>query len=65
MEDLDQMITCPTCDAEQAWEEALLGGLCRLVHFRCRCCGAQWSESIRDHQYELCDIPDDQLELPL
>lgn len=41
-QDVDEMVECPACNSEQAWEEALLGGLGHLVHFRCQCCGAQW-----------------------
>lgn len=44
-EDLAEMLECPTCHSEQSREEALLGGLGALIHFRCRCCGMGWSES--------------------
>jgi len=43
-DDLDETLDCPACNSEVAWEEALLGQLGRLIHFRCPCCGAQWSE---------------------
>ena len=40
MNDFDEMVECPVCSSEFAWEEALLGALGSLTHFRCPCCGA-------------------------
>lgn len=43
--DIDEMITCPWCNTEQAWEEALMGLLGNRTHFRCRGCGGDWSDA--------------------
>ena len=39
IDDIDAMVECPACECEQAWEEALLGALGDLAHFRCINCG--------------------------
>lgn len=40
-----ETVTCPACGREQ-WEgEALLGTLGNRTHFRCRGCGAEWSQA--------------------
>ena len=39
----DGYVTCPMCAVDTAWEESWLGVLGTRVHFRCRCCGGQWS----------------------
>ena len=39
------MVTCPVCEHEQDEADCFLGGLAWATIFRCRFCGAQWSES--------------------
>lgn len=46
MNDFDEMITCPCCCAEVAYEEALLGVIGTMIHYRCRNCGSKWNEQI-------------------
>ena len=43
--DIDEIVTCPTCHTEQAWEEALLGVLGDFPSFRCRGCGWVWTDT--------------------
>ena len=47
-DDFDAMLQCPWCNAEQAWEECLLGELGGAVHFRCRGCHGQWIQEDED-----------------
>jgi hypothetical protein len=41
------LVRCPWCDAVQLRAAALLGRLGRLIHFRCRRCGGQFSREAR------------------
>jgi hypothetical protein len=44
MDDLVQdNVTCPWCSNANDYDEALLGVLWMLTHFRCRYCGATFS----------------------
>lgn len=52
MDDLDDMVACPLCATEQAWEEALLGVLGSKYHFRCIACGGQWCATPEEAQEE-------------
>ena len=38
---------CPLCGSETSKAESLLGALGRLMWFRCRHCGGQWSKKVR------------------
>jgi len=42
-DDIDEILECPACPGQYAWEEAFLGALGNRLHFRCPCCGMQWS----------------------
>lgn len=37
-------VECPACGADNIPEEALLGTLGSLDHYRCRFCGMGWSQ---------------------
>lgn len=45
-------ITCPVCEIRQFIGDAVLGTLGRLTHYRCRCCGMQWTERDGDQVQE-------------
>lgn len=42
----DSSVTCPACDHEQDEAECFIGRLGMLAHFRCRYCGAGFSENL-------------------
>lgn len=46
--DFDEMIECPACLREQAWEECLMGPLGNRIHFRCQCCGCVFSQEAEE-----------------
>lgn len=41
------MVRCQLCGVLQSIAGALLGGLGSRRHYRCRCCGGQWSMTTR------------------
>jgi hypothetical protein len=41
------MVRCPWCSTPQSKSESFLGHLGRLIHFRCRYCGGQFSKGAR------------------
>lgn len=52
MIDYDAEIECPACGLEQWLQTAILGTLGNRTHYRCRNCGAQWSEAADSEKVE-------------
>lgn len=47
MTDLDDTIECPMCERDQHTNDARLGQLGTLEHFRCRWCSWNWARSTK------------------